>query len=288
MIDEHANVSDIETPAPDALEIQGDGPDALAAVTAAPGPDEAGDDPAAAQAPAVDEGVQTAADRPEGVPEKFWDPEAGGLRTDALLKSYRELERKLGQMVPLPADEGDVDSNHRLRKVLGVPDSPEEYQIAPPDERLAPDPELNAKLHEAGFNQRQAQLVYDLAAERVLPVIDGAMAEVEARRDVERLVRRFGGDEAWRSHAEQIKTWAEATLPDEVREVLASSYDGVLAMHQMMQAKEPPVLNGSEGPQRNPDEAELRAMMRDPRYWRDRDPGYVAQVTEGFRRLFAD
>src|SRR3954453_12471454 len=35
------------------------------------------------------------AQRPENVPEKFWD-NAGGLRADALLKSYLELERKLG------------------------------------------------------------------------------------------------------------------------------------------------------------------------------------------------
>ena len=27
-------------------------------------------------------------------------------------------------------------------------------------------------------------------------------------------------------------------------------------------------------------------MMRDPRYWRERDPGFVAQVTEGFQRLY--
>ena len=32
-------------------------------------------------------------------------------------------------------------------------------------------------------------------------------------------------------------------------------------------------------------EAQLRDMMRDPRYWRDRDPGHVAKVPTGFGRL---
>jgi hypothetical protein len=32
----------------------------------------------------------------------------------------------------------------------------------------------------------------------------------------------------------------------------------------------------------------LHDMMRDPRYWRDRDPDFVARVTAGFRRLFPD
>ena len=27
-------------------------------------------------------------------------------------------------------------------------------------------------------------------------------------------------------------------------------------------------------------------MMRDPRYWRERDATFVAQVTEGFQRLY--
>ena len=32
-------------------------------------------------------------------------------------------------------------------------------------------------------------------------------------------------------------------------------------------------------------EGELRAMMRDPRYWRARDPQFIQRVTDGFRRL---
>lgn len=34
-------------------------------------------------------------------------------------------------------------------------------------------------------------------------------------------------------------------------------------------------------------EQELQSMMRDPRYWKTRDPAFVAQVTEGFRRMYA-
>ena len=60
----------------------------------------------------------------------------------------------------------------------------------------------------------------------------------------------------------------------------------MLAIHQMMQAREPAVLNEADGPRSDVDEADLARMMRDPRYWRDRDPAFVAQVTEGFRRLY--
>ena len=30
----------------------------------------------------------------------------------------------------------------------------------------------------------------------------------------------------------------------------------------------------------------LDEMMRDPRYWRQRDPEFIARVTEGFRKLY--
>ena len=224
--------------------------------------------------------------RPAGVPEKFWDAESGAMRTEALLKSYLELERKLGSVVPLPSDEVDQEGQAGLMRLLGVPETPEQYQIESRHELLGPDPEINARLHEAGFTKRQAQLVYDLAADHLIPLLDQTVAELSATREVERLASHFGGPAPWRTTAQQIKTWGEANLTPDVFGTLASSYDGVLAIHQMMQAREPAVLNESNGTRAEVDEGKLARMMRDPRYWRERDPSFVAQVTEGFRRLY--
>ena len=51
---------------------------------------------------------------PEGVPEKFWDGEKGEMRTDALLKSYAELEkqfreREQGEEPGAEAEESEGD-----------------------------------------------------------------------------------------------------------------------------------------------------------------------------------
>ena len=236
------------------------------------------------QAPDVD--ARHDSPRPADIPEKFWDAEAGSIRTQALLKSYLQLERKLGSMVPLPNDGDDAEGQARLRRAMGVPDSPEDYQIEPPNDVIEADANINAKLHDAGFNPQQAQLVYDLAAEHLLPLLDDAASELDSTRDGERLAAHFGGDDAWQTMARQIKTWAEANLVGDVFETLATSYDGVLAMHQMMQAREPSVLRATGTANSEPDETALTAMMRDPRYWRDRDPALVAKVTKGFQRLY--
>jgi hypothetical protein len=229
----------------------------------------------------------TKSTRPAGVPEKFWDCEAGSLRSEALLKSYVELERKLGSMIAMPQDEHDEEGQKRLRRLLGVPETPDDYNIEGTGDLISPDPEINARLHQAGFTPRQAQLVYDLAAEHVVPLIEEAVGDLHASRDVERLISHFGGREAWQTLARQIKTWGRANLAEDAFETLASSYDGVLAMHQMMQAREPAVLREGEGSMAQADHSTLSAMMRDPRYWRDRDPTFVGEVTEGFKRLYS-
>lgn len=237
--------------------------------------------------PETDSSVDPAPDRPDHIPEKFWDAEVGELRTDALLKSYVELERKLGSMIAAPTSEDDIEGHQRLRRVLGVPESPDGYSISPPSDTVAADPAVNARLHDAGFTQAQAQLVYDLAAERLGPLLGEAVAEIEAERETERLAVHFGGAEAWRGLSQQIRTWGTANLSPDVFDALASTSDGIIAMHQMMQAKEPSVLSGSEGKPAPRDQAQLAGMMRDPRYWRDRDPKYIAEITDGFRRLYS-
>lgn len=222
--------------------------------------------------------------RPPEVPEKFWDPVAGAVRTDSLVKSYAELERKLSL---LTQGEGGLSESTRARllDLLGRPASAEEYRIEPPNELVAPDPELNARLHGAGFTQAQAQLVYELAAERLLPVVSEIAGELAAQRQVDRLERHFGGAEAWRAVAGQIRTWAQSNLEPAIYETLAGSHDGVLALYQMMRADEPKLLDGAGGEEQLTADM-LDEMVRDPRYWRQRDPEFVSRVTQGFRKLY--
>lgn len=222
--------------------------------------------------------------RPQEVPEKFWDDAKGALRVDALLKSYIELERRLSQRFAPPADDAPEEDRLRWRRALGIPDSAEEYEVTQPNELLTPDSAVNQRLHQAGFNPRQVQLVYDLAAERLLPLIAEAAAEFEAGRQVEKLRAHFGGEDRFRRIAGQLSAWGSAHLPEAVFTALSSTADGVVALHRMMEGREPSLSREAQA-EAGPDEADLRKMMRDPRYWRTREPDFVKRVTDGFRRL---
>ncbi len=166
------------------------------------------------------------------------------------------------------------------------PETPEQYDFPVP-EALAADPEINRRLHAAGLTNSQAALVYELAAEVLVPMVGGAAAELEAERQTERLAKAFGGEARWREASRQILAWGQAKLKPDMLHALSTTYEGVMALKQMMASDEPGLLAGG-AVQPPDDEQALRALMNDPRYWRDRDPKLVNQVEEGFRRLFGD
>lgn len=188
---------------------------------------------------------------------------------------------------PMPPDALDLSDPATLRRLLGVPDSPDGYQITCDHHRLFdPDPAINERLHAAHFTPEQAQLVYDLAAQHLMPALQELVAEFEAEREQQRLVEHFGGDDKWREISRQLLAWGRKNLPEPAVEALTTTFEGVLALHRMMSGGEPAPFRTATGGSTSLAESELHQMMRDPRYWRDRDPTFIAQVTEGFRRHY--
>lgn len=221
---------------------------------------------------------------PEGIPAKFWDEAKKEIKVEALLASYKALEQKLSKSVPVP--ESDAD-RLRLLKLLGLPDTPEAYQVVIENDFMDVDPELNARLHQKGFTPDQVQEVYDLAAEKLVPLILEMAAEFQAEREIERLVEAFGGVEKWRDISKQLHDYGASALPKPVFDGMACSYDGVMALYKMMQTGEKvPSVRGAVAEIQGMDEKSLRKMMQDPQYWRDRNPAFIAKVTSGFEKLY--
>lgn len=222
------------------------------------------------------------------IPEKFRDPRSGALRADALLAAYLELERRMHAMVKVPGAGCSDEERGAFHRALGVPDSPDGYTIATRHELLTPDAEVNRRLHAAGFTPDQAQLVYDLAHDCVLPMLARMTDEFDQRRHLDQLKDHYGGDARWSETARQVSAWGKANLPDEVYQALARSPEGVMAMERMMASGEPAMGRTPAPKEENPDEAELKRMLQDPRYWKKRDPAFIDKVSSGFRRLYGE
>ncbi|MEI6987318.1 MAG: hypothetical protein WCK65_14445 [Rhodospirillaceae bacterium] len=229
--------------------------------------------------------AQTA--RPSHIPEKFWDAKSNQLRTDALLKSYQELERRLTTLTK-PQAAGTVLPPDRaaLLKALGVPDSHEDYTVNTGHGLFQADPAINQRLHAAGLTHEQLQLVYDLAAERFVPLVHEMAAQFEADNQLRHLINHFGGEDKWREASRQMLAWGKKNLPPSALEALSTTVDGIMAIHKLMGGGEPSTLRPGSEPSTGNALNDLHAQMRDPRYWRDRNPDVVAKVTDGFQRLY--
>lgn len=201
------------------------------------------------------------------IPAKFKDPKTGEIKMQSMIQSYKELEKKFSQMpsVPKSADDYCIECKNGIFEV---------------------DNEMNKRLHEKGFTNEQVQFVYDLAAEKMVPMVIEMAGDFQAEREVEKLVEHFGGPEKWKEVARQLLAFGQKNMPADVLDSLSSSYEGVLALYNMMKGGEP-VISQASGQRDNSDDLDLQSMMRDPKYWRDKDPSFVAKVTEGFQRLYS-
>lgn len=216
--------------------------------------------------------ASAAAAKPGFLPDKFWNAADGAPRIEELARSYLELERRLGEA-------GGRASN--------IPAAPDQYSIAERHPMCGCDIEVNKRLHAAGFSNEQAQLVYDLAAERLLPTLQSLAADLESQRHAEALQRHYGGPDRFDEIKRQIKAWAKGNLSDDVFGALSTTAEGVIALERMMAGGEPGIgLRGAEETGAL-SESDLKQMVADPRYWKSRDPAYMAKVTEAFKRAYA-
>ena len=205
----------------------------------------------------------------QAVPQKFKDAETGAINIPAIVHSYAELEKKMSS-------------------APSAPKSAEEYCINCEHGLFESDAEMNQRLHAKGFTQEQAQEVYDLAAEKMMPMIMEMAGDFQADREVEKLIAHFGGEDNWKEVSRQLLAFGQKQMPADVLENLSSSYEGILALHKMMKGEDPKVSKAETQANSGADMNELKSMMRDPKYWRDKDPSTVAKVTSGFKKIYGD
>lgn len=211
--------------------------------------------------------------KPQGLGDKYWDENKQEVRLALLIEDFNNMSVR---------DENLIETGLR-----GLPESYDKYDICIPSPYLERDDEVLRRMYEKGFTNEQAQLVYDLANERVIPVLNELTVNFEAQKQIEKLVRHFGSQEKFNEISRQISTWAKQNLRPEIYDALATTSEGVMTLYQMMSSNEP--ILGREGEQ--PEElsnTSLRKMMEDPRYWRDKDTAYVAKITKGFEKLYGN
>ena len=215
------------------------------------------------------------------IPEKFLNTD-GTLNTDALMKSYSELERKIGSMITIPSDECDDETRARFNRATGVPDTADEY----PKNEIFDDENVRKKFHEIGLTSTQVEKIYSIANEYLSPIVSELFSIQDESNAFNELKNFFGGTEKMNDALIAIKSFGEKFLPTDAFEELCSTPQGIQGIYRMMQSMEPSIqteLNETK----NLTDSDLRRMMRDPKYWRDADPEYVRKIENGFKKLYS-
>ena len=217
----------------------------------------------------------------ENIPEKFLNKD-GTLNTDALLKSYSELEKKIGTMISVPAEDSDDVTRAKFNRAIGVPENANEY----PTNDLFDDESLREKFLEIGLTSTQVEKIYQIANEFLSPVINELFDMQNETNAMNELKKIFGDDEKMYEAMRAINSFGEKYLPRDAFDALCSSPQGIRGIYAMMQSIEPTVQT-DDAPQKNLTENDLRRMMRDPKYWRDMDEEYVRKIENGFKKLYS-
>ena len=217
----------------------------------------------------------------DNIPEKFLNTD-GTLNTTALIKSYTELEKKIGTMISVPNADSDDATREKFNRAIGVPSSASEY----PTHELYDDENLRQKFFEIGLTSTQVEKIYDIANEFLSPVISDLFSTQDEKNSINELKSFFGGDEKMTDALRAIESFGKQFLPRDAFDALCATPQGIQSVYKMMQSMEPSVQTDRNAT-KNLTDSDLRRMMRDPKYWRDGDAEYVRKIENGFKKLYS-
>lgn len=217
----------------------------------------------------------------DNIPEKFLNND-GTLNTDALVRSYKELEKKIGGMVSIPSADADDETRQKFNRAIGVPSSASEY----PTNELYDDEMLRQKFFDLGLTCNQVSEIYNIANEFLSPLISEIFSVQDESNAITQLQNFFGGNEKMQHALREINTFGERFLPHDAFAELCSTPQGIQSIYKMMQSMEPNVHTENSASD-NLTDSDLRRMMRDPKYWRDNDVEYIRKIENGFKKLYS-
>jgi hypothetical protein len=156
--------------------------------------------------------------RPDFIPEKFWDAQKGEAKLDQLAISYANLEKAFSSKSQAPKKPGaDASPEDQakyyadLRKFTGAPEKPEDYGLKAPD-NLPEGVEWNAELagkavgiaHKYGVPPEALHELINLNNENISSIV--AKSESAQKEQVDAMVAELNAE--WKDNAKD--NWQRA------------------------------------------------------------------------------
>lgn len=213
------------------------------------------------------------------VEENFWDKDKNEVNVGALLKSQQDLRKQISSD-PSPKDGYVCNIPEEYKEILEADPSSPLWKVAVAWAK-------EHKISQEDFDALAKPYFDELAAP--LKNYKEELANEEAKLD-----KIYGNKK--QEVKERIKNFFKNSGLSEDAEVmneigiLTQTAAGVRALDALIK-KSPSgmtMTSGSASAQTEYSKEQLRSMMKDPRYWRDHEPGYVKIITEGFKKLYGE
>jgi hypothetical protein len=230
------------------------------------------------------------ADRPEWVPENFWDKDKGEADYEGMAKSWGDLRKK----VSMRSDDLAKTLKEDLEKErLGKrPESADKYELRLPKDVPEDAWEWNDKdpllayARDLAFNTGMGQDEFDKLV--------GTYVESELARlpDIEAETKRLG--EKGKERLERMDNWLAANVSKGAYAALSSAAtkaEVIVALEEMMVKAGAPAFVVDSDVHGNQDvlsDAQVRTWMADPKYWdpAKRDAKFVEKVETAWKKLY--
>mgnify|MGYP003670054053 FL=1 len=223
--------------------------------------------------------------KPEYISDKFWDNDRGEVNVESLGTSYNSLEKKLGQRTDELTKQIRTDiEQERNAKV------PEKYEVVLPEDM----PEnISMEINEEqpllqwwSEKARSLGLSQEQYNEGISQFVNNEIAGLPDSFQEEQKL----GDNA-KDRIESADLWAKKHLSEEGYNAvskLAETAEGIKALEEIMSLNKNSVMPQSPtAVDTKPNLADLRNMMKDPRYWKDgeKDPVYIERISKLFEQV---
>jgi len=235
--------------------------------------------------------TQVLTERPDFVPEKFWNEESGEVKLEEVMHSYSNAEQLISGKEE--AWEERIKAKLDLQAKESMPESPDKYELPElldgiNEEMVEANPmteSFRKFAHENNMSNEQFKNVVNMYLDKMVYPQQKAFAEEE---------KKLGDNGAERIDAVNNFVSSRFT-PEETQMIqytLGTSALGIdiLEKFQDMTKSNRVMADSVVKPQAPLTLAKVREKMKDPRYYdpRHKDPAFVEEVDADFARLYGD
>ena len=145
--------------------------------------------------------------------------------------------------------------------------------------------EIIATLQENKIPDSQIEFLTQLIKEIVLKSVKNIQEKFNSLKELMKLENFFGGEERFNEVSKQITIWATKNLPTDLFNNLNTTYLGVISLYNMMSNDHEQTFINQEFQKDFLTEQDLKSMMQNPKYWRDKDKNFIRQIDDGWKYL---